>query len=802
MGKDSSVKHLMNACPSCGEVMDVSLCDPYSKVICPECSTAIRVRADFLHFRIEKKIGEGGLSRVFRAVDQTLNRQVALKILSPEFSKDSKRAKEFEREARITASISHPNVVKVFSAGSDQEHYFMAMELVSGGSLDRLIHSKGKIVEKRALKIGTEIVNGLQAAQNSGLIHRDVKPGNILFSDEGVSKIVDFGLAKRELNKKSDSEEMWATPYYVPPEKLYGEREDFRSDIYSLGATLFHALSGVPPCSSDTSSIEELKVLKQKKTSLEVSAPNISIGTCELVDRMMDKSPENRHGSYDDLLDDFNRAKNSLSQSSVKLVGAGLRIERNEKSNSHVKVGLLLISLLVIVGSLVFFNSRSESIDGSNSSYEVEEDDLIYVDISDQKQSVTGKFQGAVKMMVESDYGAAERVFGQIASSPDSKQPTVNWSLFNQGLSILLQGDLERARSVFQRLEEKSDYSENPEDQMLCRFFRQSSQLLSQRKPISYDQLVNFDGKGFESMALLAFGFQNWEHGDFDDAEEYLQIFTLNDSPDNYPWIKLLKVLPVPYLKDIEIFREFPTLRENSNSNEVLTALNISDEIISSVNFQKIKEILNSRMLNYQRLSEQLVIKETEEEELRMSNLRIKELQKMLELRDGIQDYSSDFRFFSGLNLIRLTNFNHPEFIQIHSDLIKVWTSSESFLQRIIDNVNNNTYYGPITTKEGSLRTLKIISADREFFTYSFGAAQGKSKLPIAKISANSLINMSISYDKKVPDKSLLEESIIEKTLFSYVIGNLSQSAEFSSQISDESFKELWSRILEFERSN
>ena len=182
---------------------------------------------------------------------------------------------------------------------------------------------------------------------------------------------------------------MWATPYYVPPEKLYGEIEDFRSDIYSLGATLFHALSGVPPCSSDTSSIEELKVLKQKKISLEVSAPNISIGTCELVDRMMDKSPENRHGSYDDLLDDFNRAKNSLSQSSVKLVGAGLRIERNEKSNSHVKVGLLLISLLVIVGSLVFFNSRSESIDSNNSSYEVEEDDLIYVDISDQKQSVT-----------------------------------------------------------------------------------------------------------------------------------------------------------------------------------------------------------------------------------------------------------------------------------------------------------------------------------------------------------------------------------------------------------------------------
>ena len=89
MDQQSNSKHLMNACPGCGEVMDVSSCDPYSKVICPECSTAIRVRADFLHFRIEKKIGEGGLSRVFQAVDQTLNRQVALKVLSPEFSKDS-----------------------------------------------------------------------------------------------------------------------------------------------------------------------------------------------------------------------------------------------------------------------------------------------------------------------------------------------------------------------------------------------------------------------------------------------------------------------------------------------------------------------------------------------------------------------------------------------------------------------------------------------------------------------------------------------------------------------------------------
>lgn len=801
MGKDSKTQHLMNACPSCGEVMDVSACDPYSKVICPACSNAIRVRADFLHFRIEKKIGEGGLSRVFRAIDQTLNRQVALKILSPEFSKDSKRAKEFEREARITASISHPNVVKVFSAGSDQEHYFMAMELVSGGSLDRLIHSKGRIVEKKALKIGAEITNGLMAAQSSGLIHRDVKPGNILFSDEGVSKIVDFGLAKRELNKDNDQEELWATPYYVPPEKLHGEKEDFRSDIYSLGATLFHAMAGKPPCASDTASIEELKILKQKKISLEVVAPNISITTCELIDKMMDKSPDNRHNSYHDLLEEFGKAQNVLSQSSVRLVGSSLRVEKNQKSNNVLKVGLLVSLLSTIVVFLVFLNSRNEFISDINSSFDITDDNLEYVDIGDPKRFMTERFEGAVKMMADSDYGSAERTFGQISSSPITKQPTVNWALFNQGLSILLQGDLERARTVYQRLEEKSDYSEEPDDQRLCRFFKQSSQLLSQRKPISYDQLVNFEGKGFESMALLAFGLQNWEHDDFDDAEEYLNLFTLDELPDNYPWIKWLKDIPSQYLSDIDLFRRFPSLRENPNSNDVLTALSLSDEILPLVNFKKIKKILDDRVVGFQRLSEELVVKETQEEKSKMASLRILELQKMLGLMNDIKDYSKDFHFNNGVELIKPIIFNHPEFIQRRSDLLEIWRSSESFIQNIINDINKEPYYGNILTKDGSLRSLKIISADREFFIHSFGAAQGTANLPLGKISASSLVRISIFYDKFTTDKDLLIERYIERTLFCYVTGNLSQSAKYSSQVNDDSFKELWSRILEFERS-
>ena len=461
-----------------------------------------------------------------------------------------------------------------------------------------------------------------------------------------------------------------------------------------------------------------------------------------------------------------------------------------------------MVSLLsTIVVFLVFLNSRNEFISDINSSFDITDDNLEYVDIGDPKQFMTERFEGAVKMMADSDYGSAERTFGQISSSPITKQPTVNWALFNQGLSILLQGDLERARTVYQRLEEKSDYSEEPDDQRLCRFFKQSSQLLSQRKPISYDQLVNFEGKGFESMALLAFGLQNWEHDDFDDAEEYLNLFTLDELPDNYPWIKWLKDIPSQYLSDIDLFRRFPSLRENPNSNDVLTALSLSDEILPLVNFKKIKKILDDRVVGFQRLSEELVVKETQEEKSRMASLRISELQKMLELMNDIKDYSKDFHFNNGVELIKPIVFNHPEFIQRRSDLLEIWRSSESFIQNIINDINKEPYYGNILTKDGSLRSLKIISADREFFTHSFGAAQGTANLPLGKISASSLVRISIFYDKFTTDKDLLIERYIERTLFCYVTGNLSQSAKYSSQVNDDSFKELWARILEFERS-
>ena len=800
MENDPKSKHLMNACPSCSVIMDVSSCDPYSKVICPECSTAIRVRADFLHFRIEKKIGEGGLSRVFRAVDQTLDRLVALKILNPDFSKDAERAVEFEKEAKITASISHPNVVKVFSAGSDQDHYFMAMELVGGGSLDEMIHLEGKLSEKKVLDLGSELVQGMNAAHGVGLIHRDIKPGNILFSEDGISKIVDFGLARSELSKGSEAEQMWATPYYVPPEKLYGAKEDFRSDVYSLGATLFHALAGEPPCSSDTPSIEELKLLKQRKVSLEMSASHVSVSTCELIDRMMEKDPQDRHESYQELASHFTKARNKLSQSSVLLVNSGsLRIDKNREKDKLInrRSVMGIGAVAVLLGIIFFWNVVTDNPTKENESTNGAGDVQI---VQGGNKSTTEKFQGAIKMMEMKAFGSAERVFGEIASSGETRQPTSNWALFNQGLSLLLQGDLKRSGVVYERLKDKSDYSDRSEDKKLCAFYKNVSDFLSLEKPVRLDSRARFGDNSFESLALLAIGVHNWELGAFDEAEGYFLGFSKQKIPQNYDWISGFKELTEPYLSDLVLLRKFPVVDRQSNFKDMNSALQISEEILSQTKTERVREHMRGRVEILKEVSLRLKVEEKEAEELRMSELRLEELEKMFKMKAEVKEYTIDYQFKKGLNVIGFNKFRHPEFIEIKSDYVEAWESAESFINNVIEGINRYGYYGPVKMKDGSVRNLNIVSADRDQFIHMFGAAQGKASVQIGQVTGLSLRVISKSFATNIKNKNIIEERLKEKVFFSYLTGELAVAATLSAKITNNSFHELWSRIRKAEK--
>ncbi|HRQ91183.1 MAG TPA: protein kinase, partial [Bacteroidia bacterium] len=212
---------LLMQCPECGKSLDVAGLPPYARIECPHCAAHIRVRTSMGQYEIVGLLGEGGMSQVFRAVDRTLGREVALKVLHQSLGRDTALTAMFEREAKLTASIVHPNVVKVYSVGQDQGYFYIAMELLEAISLEHLIGNKGALSEPEVLAIALDVACGLRAAHEEQLIHRDIKPGNMLVTGDGTTKLVDFGLALQQGGEEL-SEDLWATPFYVPPEKLEG----------------------------------------------------------------------------------------------------------------------------------------------------------------------------------------------------------------------------------------------------------------------------------------------------------------------------------------------------------------------------------------------------------------------------------------------------------------------------------------------------------------------------------------------------------------------------------------------------
>ena len=162
----------LSTCPVCQRQIDVTSLEPFTKLKCPFCGQMVRVRRRFDQFMIVRQIGEGGMSRVFEAEDETLGRRVALKILNRQYSRDSTRLEQFRREAHITANVTHPNVIKLYSVGYDQGYFYIAMELVGGGSLEQRIRREGHLKEAEALRIGREVAEGLRAAQQLTLIRQ------------------------------------------------------------------------------------------------------------------------------------------------------------------------------------------------------------------------------------------------------------------------------------------------------------------------------------------------------------------------------------------------------------------------------------------------------------------------------------------------------------------------------------------------------------------------------------------------------------------------------------------------------
>ena len=558
---ESGSDNVFEACPSCKTLMDMSDVMPFTEVTCPGCGAKVRARKQFNHFTLIEKVGEGGLGSVYKALDNNLNRYVALKILKKEISSNPEEQAKLAKEARITASVNHPNVVKVFHFGRDHGQFYLAMELVEKGTLDDLMAIQKRVAEAQVLEVGTQIAMGLNAALELDLIHRDIKPGNILFQDAHTAKLVDFGLAIVMDEEASVRGEIWGTPYYIAPEKLDNQPEDFRSDIYSLGGTLFHALAGRPPYEADSPSMVALKQLKSQQVSLQAFAPDVSSETAYVINRMMAKNPDERYQSYEDLIGHLTYAREKLLERSRRPIQPKQRVVMETEQTRKVGAILSLVILVfVLLGGVTVYLMRDKIIPPA-----AEESGTREI----SAQEARSLFLSGVSTLAGGDYEGAKSEFQRIA--PGMPQPQKSWTILNGALACLLAGETQPALDLLGQIQKEGLYSTGSADSALANFFIEVSRTLLEKKPISASIKNLYDSKQ-EAFALLLFAIWDWEaKSAFSDAGMLLETF--QQRVEKGTWEADYKPLAGKYLADWKLLEPVEKGLPQATSPDAATAL-------------------------------------------------------------------------------------------------------------------------------------------------------------------------------------------------------------------------------------
>jgi serine/threonine-protein kinase len=258
-------------------------------------------------YEIIDKVGSGGMANVYKAKCHRLNRYVAIKVLKSEFSSDTNFIKKFRAEAQSVAGLSHPNIVSVYDVGDDDGLHYIVMELVEGITLKRFIERKQRLDVKEAVGIAIQICQGMEAAHNHHIIHRDIKPQNIIISRDGKVKVADFGIAKAasSFTLTQDGE---GSVHYLSPEQARGGYSDERSDIYSLGVTMYEMLTGQVPFSGDNNVSVVLLHLQSEATPVTVLNPSVPHSVDMIVQKCMQKKPERRYQNVAELIADLRRS--------------------------------------------------------------------------------------------------------------------------------------------------------------------------------------------------------------------------------------------------------------------------------------------------------------------------------------------------------------------------------------------------------------------------------------------------------------------------------------------------------------
>ncbi len=284
-------------------------------------------------YEVEDLVGTGGMSSVYRARDRVLERRVALKILHEHFTSDPEYVERFRREARAIARLNHPNIVTVIDRGELDSHQFIVFEHVPGENLKDVVRRRGPLPVDEALALTGQIARGLAFAHEHGVVHRDVKPQNVLLDENGAAKVTDFGIARsiEPGDGLTESGTLLGTSEYISPEQASGRRVDARSDQYSLGVVLYELLTGEPPYSGDNFMAIAMKHLRDPVPRVRDRRPDVPASVEAIVSRAMAKRPEERFPSTEEMLaalEAATKADPTLAEGATGVIPRGARAPR------------------------------------------------------------------------------------------------------------------------------------------------------------------------------------------------------------------------------------------------------------------------------------------------------------------------------------------------------------------------------------------------------------------------------------------------------------------------------------------
>lgn len=783
----------LSTCPVCQGQIDVTSLEPFTKLKCPFCGQMVRVRRRFDHFMIVRQIGEGGMSRVFEAEDETLGRRVALKILNQQYSRDAVRMEQFRQEAHITANVAHPNVIKLYSVGYDQGYFYIAMELVGGGSLEQRIKREGHLKEAEALRIGREVAEGLRVAQQLNLVHRDVKPANILFTEAGTAKVVDFGLALFANRGNDQSGEIWATPYYVAPEKVIENKEDYRSDIFSLGASLYHAMTGNPPHKADTNSLEDLRRIKTKRVTLGDSGMRFSPRTEHVINGMLSYRPEDRFANYNEVVDEMRLAEGLLDHGGVR---------RRLFSRRAKLIGSIAAAVTLAYGVGWLLREGGERSATRKA---------IQISTADARNlsggGVTLKagettFADARRELEELHFSQAQNQFEKLADSRDTPQPTKNWARLNAALCNIILNKKNEALRQFDKLSTSSS-----ELNGLTAFFTNIKKRMvpdlaigTAKESLAYN--VGTD----EAVGYLVHGLAEWYFGDPSVGRSELKEFfdklekvkPVGAAPNPSEWLTSYKALAELYKADFAFV-------DTSKAVNAGTVDELRAALTERLQTQKklktggmLRTEIDKRVAALKQDIKRLTIAEQQRQMELDKKHRQADLALLAEVNALVPSLVQGYDYSRAIDIITGTRLETEDVRNALDGRLYLHTQSRDFIRQIMSDLETKGWTGTITRREGGQLTGRIgFSASSGNVTVAL--ERGTLSLPFENLTPECLVEMAQSFSSQITDSTDFYRRQESIAAFAHLNGLAQLSATIAAQLMEEnrSFRSRWTKVME-----